>query len=193
MTRSFDVSHTDLSASGAWPLWSWVSDGMRELCPQFGQELAEVSGGLSMAFADGNHIHKSRTRILEGEFSWLTVPPVRKSRNPSRCESRRADTLPCPTVRQIPSSKRTHSRNLDQCTESASPPRIRGKLSCCQFLVGEMLSDYRHYERIQPLQGVTAYIANVQAERELIHIAMQMLLGNLKTTCISVSCCMGAE
>jgi hypothetical protein len=25
MTRSFDASHIDFSASGAWPLWSWVS------------------------------------------------------------------------------------------------------------------------------------------------------------------------
>src|ERR1700679_3937248 len=54
-----------------------------------------------------------------------------------------------------------------------------GEFSCCEFLVGEMLSDYRNYERIQPLQGVTAHVADVQAERELIHIAMQVLLGNL--------------
>ena len=70
MTRSFDALHIDLSASGASPLWSWVSDDRRELCPRFDLAL--------------------------GEFS------------------------------------------------------------CCQFLVGEMLSDYRNYERIQPLQGVTA-------------------------------------
>src|ERR1039458_5534634 len=93
MTRSFDDSHTDLSASGAWPLWSWVSDDRRELCPRFDLAL--------------------------GEFS------------------------------------------------------------CCQFLVGEMLSDYRNHEAVQPLQSVTAHVADVQAKRELIHIAMQVLLGNL--------------
>ena len=93
MTRSFDASHIDSFASGAWPLWSWVSDDTRELCPRFDLTL--------------------------GEFS------------------------------------------------------------CCQFLVGEMLSNYRNYERIQPLQGVTAHVADVQAERELIHVAVQVLLGNL--------------
>lgn len=77
MTRSFDASHTDLSASGAWPLWSWVSDDTRELCLRFDLTL--------------------------GEFS------------------------------------------------------------CCQFLVGEVLSDYRNHERIQPLQGVTAPLADVGA------------------------------
>ena len=93
MTRSFDASHIDSSASGAWPLWSWVSGDTRGLYPRSGLAL--------------------------GEFS------------------------------------------------------------CCQFLVGEMLSDYRNHERIQPLQGVTAHIADVQAERELIHVAVQVLLGNL--------------
>ncbi len=47
-----------------------------------------------------------------------------------------------------------------------------------------MLSDYRNHERIQPLQGVTAHVADVQAERELIHIAMQVLLGNLMVNAI---------
>src|ERR1035441_11069857 len=42
-----------------------------------------------------------------------------------------------------------------------------------------MLSDHSNYERVQPLQGVTAYVADVQAECELVHIAMQVLLGNL--------------
>ena len=43
MTRSFDASHTDLSASGAWPLWSWVSDDTRELCPRFDLAQGEFS------------------------------------------------------------------------------------------------------------------------------------------------------
>ena len=109
MTRSFDASHTDLSASGAWPLWSGVSGDTRELCPRFDLAL--------------------------GEFS------------------------------------------------------------CCQFLVGEVLSDYRNHERIQPLQGVTAHIPDVQAERELVHIAMQVLLRNLMVDAIDsagpkqIQCC----
>jgi hypothetical protein len=37
-----------------------------------------------------------------------------------------------------------------------------------------MLSNYRNYERIQTLQGVTAHVADVQAKRELIHVAMQV-------------------
>jgi len=89
MTRSFDVSHIDSFASGAWPLWSWVSDDRTA--------------------------HGLRCGLVLGEFS------------------------------------------------------------CCQFLVGKMLSDYRNDERVQPLQGVTAHVADVQAEGELIHVAMQML------------------
>src|SRR5271157_1478208 len=121
MTRSFDASHIDPFASGAWPLLSWVSDGTRELCPRFGRGPWVVLDGLNMAFVDGNHIRKSRT--------------------------------------------------LD-------------RRSCCQFLVGEMLSNYRNYERVEPLQGVTAYVADVQAERELIHVAMQVLIGNLMVNAI---------
>ena len=59
-----------------------------------------------------------------------------------------------------------------------------GEFSCCQFLVGEMLSNYRNYERVQPLQGVTAHIADIQAKRELVHIAMQVLLGNLMVNAV---------
>src|SRR5579863_5055504 len=98
MTRSFDASHIDSSASGAWPLWSWVSDD-------------RTARGL-------------RCGLVLGEFS------------------------------------------------------------CCQFLVGEMLSDYRNYERVKPLQSVTAHVADVKAKRELIHIAMQVLLGNLMVNAI---------
>ena len=109
MTRSFDALHTDLSASGAWPLLSLVSDDTRGLYPRSGLTL--------------------------GEFS------------------------------------------------------------CCQFLVGEMLSNHSNYERIQPLQGVTAHIPDVQAERELVHIAMQVLLRNLMVDAIDsagpkqIQCC----
>ncbi len=42
-----------------------------------------------------------------------------------------------------------------------------------------MLSDHSDYERVQPLQGVTAHVADVQAERELVNVAMEMLLRNL--------------
>jgi hypothetical protein len=47
-----------------------------------------------------------------------------------------------------------------------------------------MLSDYRNDERVQPLQGVTAHVADVQAEGELVHVAMQMLLRNLMVDAI---------
>ena len=47
-----------------------------------------------------------------------------------------------------------------------------------------MLSDYSNYEAIEPLQGVTAHVADVQAKRELIHIAVQVLLGNLMVNAI---------
>ena len=90
MTRSFDASHIDSFASGAWPLWSWVSDDTRGLYPRCGLAL--------------------------GEFS------------------------------------------------------------CCQFLVGEMLSDYRNHERVQSLQGMTTHIADVKPEGELIHIAGRCFL-----------------
>lgn len=56
---------------------------------------------------------------------------------------------------------------------------VLGEFSCCQFLVGEMLSNYRNHEAIQPLKSVTAHVAHVKAKRKLIHIAMQMLLRNL--------------
>src|SRR5208282_3049031 len=47
-----------------------------------------------------------------------------------------------------------------------------------------MLSNYRNYERVQPLKSVTAHVAHVKTERELIHIAMQVLLGNLMINAI---------
>src|SRR6266567_1273924 len=47
-----------------------------------------------------------------------------------------------------------------------------------------MLSDYRNHEAVQPLQSMTAHVAHVKAERELIHITMQVLLGNLMVNAI---------
>src|SRR5208282_1003089 len=47
-----------------------------------------------------------------------------------------------------------------------------------------MLSNYRNYEAVEPLQRVTAHVADVKAKRELIHVAMQMLLGNLMVNAI---------
>src|SRR5208282_5501423 len=47
-----------------------------------------------------------------------------------------------------------------------------------------MLSNYRNYERIQSLKSVTAHVAYIKAERELIHIAMQMLLRDLMVNAI---------
>src|ERR1700728_341524 len=47
-----------------------------------------------------------------------------------------------------------------------------------------MLSNYRNHEAVEPLQSVTAHVADVKAKRELIHVAMQMLLGNLMVNAI---------
>jgi hypothetical protein len=80
MTRSFDASHIDSFASGAWPLWSWVSDD-------------RPARGL-------------RCGLVLGEFS------------------------------------------------------------CRQFFVGEMLSNYRNYERVQPLKAVTLDVALVQPQQQ---------------------------
>ena len=54
--NSFYVSRIDSFASGVWPLLSWVSDDTRELCPQFGQELAEVSGGYPLTRHNGRKL-----------------------------------------------------------------------------------------------------------------------------------------
>src|SRR5208282_3934964 len=47
-----------------------------------------------------------------------------------------------------------------------------------------MLSNYRNYEAVEPLQSVTAHVADVKAKRELIHVAMQVLLGNLMVNAV---------
>src|SRR5271154_3446996 len=102
MTRSFDASHIDSFASGAWPLLSWVSDGTRELCLQSGQEL--------------------RARCTDHQLN--------------------------------DKGNLYHQKELYSYRYSA---RNECKvISCCQFLVGEMLSNYRNYEAIQPLKGVAA-------------------------------------
>jgi len=57
-------------------------------------------------------------------------------------------------------------------------------VSCGQPFIGQPLADYGQHKAVQPLQGVTAHVADVQAERELVHIAMQVLLGNLMINAI---------
>src|SRR5208282_3905356 len=85
---------------------------------------------------------------------------------------------------RIPMPEFQFSGSAYTCPFGSEYQNPRFGVSCCQFLVGEMLSNYRNYERVQPLQGVTAHVADVKAERELIDIAMQVLLGNLMVNAV---------
>lgn len=47
--------------------------------------------------------------------------------------------------------------------------------SCGQLLVGDAAANDSIHERIQPVQGVPGHIAGVQPERELVHVAVEVL------------------
>src|SRR5208282_2831412 len=51
--------------------------------------------------------------------------------------------------------------------------------SCCQFLVGKALANDRNYKAVEAFKRVAFHVSDIQAEGELIHVAMQVLLGNL--------------
>src|ERR1035437_6599904 len=61
---------------------------------------------------------------------------------------------------------------------------VLGEFSCCQFLIGEMLSNYRNHEAIETLKRVAFHVADVQAESELIHVAMQVFFRDLVVNAI---------
>ena len=63
MTRSFDASHTDLSASGAWPLWSWVSDDRPALGLRSGPVLWEFSSCPLVVSDCGNFVMAHSTNL----------------------------------------------------------------------------------------------------------------------------------
>src|SRR5574337_920292 len=101
MTRSFDASHIDSFASGAWPLLSWVWGG----------------------------------RSVRGLRSGLAL----------------------------------------------------GEFSCCQFLVGKVLANDRNHKTVEAFKGMAFHVAHIQAKRELVNVAMQMLLGNLMIDAIDAA------
>jgi hypothetical protein len=51
--------------------------------------------------------------------------------------------------------------------------------SCYQILVGQSLSERRENEAIKPLQGVIFHVAEIQPKRELIDVAVKMLLARV--------------
>ena len=63
MTRSFDASHTDLSASDAWPLLSWVSDDRPARGLRSGLVLGEFSSCPLVLSDCGNSVMERSTNL----------------------------------------------------------------------------------------------------------------------------------